>query len=108
VGGGIRTIKEVLETLSGGQIYPSVVSLDLRPCPLAHRASYVDIAVGLSLVIDCLSFFFHFSILTTIVVSLFFFFYLDLTWVANPSALGLVTMGDVRPGRGLADPDAWI
>jgi len=103
--GGIRTIKEVPETLSSGQICPSVVSLDPRPCPLAHRVLYVDIAVGLSLVIDCLSFFFHFSILTTIVLSLFVF-YLDLTWVANPSALGLATMGDVRPRRGLADPDA--
>jgi len=96
--GGIRTIKEVPETLSGGQICPSIVSLDPRPCPLPHRASHVDITVGLSLIIDYLSFFFHFSILTTIVLSLFVF-YLDLTWVANPLAVGLATMGDARPRR---------
>jgi len=41
--GGIRAVKEARETLSGGQIYPFVVSLDAHSCSLSHGAVHVDI-----------------------------------------------------------------
>jgi hypothetical protein len=76
----------------------------------------VDIMTGLALVIDCLCFFFHFSFLIITKVhnySMFICYLLgsdmdcqtQATWVwhpRHPNSLGLTTMFDVRPGRGLA------
>jgi len=40
--GGARAIKKVHVTLSGGQIWSSVVSLNVQPCPLSHGGTHVD------------------------------------------------------------------